>query len=368
MAEVINYADKYQQAVQQGFYDGHLYSAALWNSPSNSLIQFDGAKHIKVPRLKITAGRKDRTRRAITTPEVNYSNDWDSYELTNERYWSTLVDPSDIDETNMVISIANITRQFNLDSKMPEKDREMFSKLYQQKVHYDGQEGIHTESVDETNILKLFDEMMSNFDEARIPAEGRILYVTPKMNAILKRADAMNRTIVISNPSAITRTVHSLDEVSAIHVVPSDLMQTTFDFTVGSKFKEGAKQIDMFLISNGIQIAPEKYSFVGFDQPSALTSGNYLYYEQSYDDVLMLSTKTKGYEAVISDATGVKDLSDSSKLGKKADTANVEPTADSTDVKPTSNSTIQEIKAYLDKHGIDYTGKTTKDDLLALVK
>lgn len=121
MAEVINYADKYQQAVQQGFYDGHLYSAALWNSPSNSLIQFDGAKHIKVPRLKITAGRKDRTRRAITTPEVNYSNDWDSYELTNERYWGTLVDPSDIDETNMVVSIANITRQFNLDSKMPER-------------------------------------------------------------------------------------------------------------------------------------------------------------------------------------------------------------------------------------------------------
>ena len=368
MAEVINYADKYQQAVQQGFYDGHLYSAALWNSPSNSLIQFDGAKHIKVPRLKITAGRKDRTRRAITTPEVNYSNDWDSYELTNERYWSTLVDPSDIDETDMVVSIANITRQFNLDSKMPEKDREMFSKLYQQKVHYDGDDGIHTESVDETNILKLFDEMMSNFDEARIPADGRILYVTPKMNSILKRADAMNRTIVVSDPSAITRTVHSLDEVSAIHVVPSDLMQTTFDFTVGSKFKEGAKQIDMFLIYNGIQIAPEKYSFVGFDQPSALTSGNWLYYEQSYDDVLMLSTKTKGYEAVISDATGVKDLSDSSKLGKKADTADVKPTADSTDVKPTDANTGEEIKAYLDKHHIDYTGKTTKSDLLALVK
>ena len=368
MAEVINYADAYQSAVQQAFYDGHLYSADLWNSPSNSMVKFDGAKHIKVPRLTITAGRQDRQRRTITGFAANYSNDWDSYELTNERYWSTLVDPLDVDETDMVVSIANITRQFNLDSKMPEKDREMLSKLYQQKVKYDGQDGVHTESVDETNILKLFDEMMSNFDEARIPAEGRILYVTPKMNAILKRADAMNRTIVISNPSAITRTVHSLDEVSAIHVVPSDLMQTAFDFTVGSKFKEGAKQIDMFLISNGIQIAPEKYSFVGFDQPSALTSGNYLYYEQSYDDVLMLSTKTKGYEAVVSDATGVKDLSDSSKLGKKADTANVEQTADSTDVKPTDASTVEEIKAYLDKHHIDYTGKTTKSDLLALVK
>ena len=76
----------------------------------------------------------------------------------------------------------------------------------------------------------------------------------------------------------------------------------------------------MFLISNGVQIAPEKYSFVGFDQPSASTSGNYLYYEQSYDDVLLLSTKTKGYEVVVGDATGTKDLSDSSKLGKKQET------------------------------------------------
>lgn len=354
----INYADKYQQAVQQAFYDGHLYSADLWNSPSNSMIQFDGAKHIKVPRLSITAGRQDRARRTITTPQVNYSNNWDSYELTNERYWSTLVDPSDIDETNMVVSIANITRQFNLDSKMPEKDREMFSKLYQQKVHYDGDDGIHTESIDEKNVLKLFDEMMSNFDEARIPAQGRMLYVTPKMNSILKRADALNRAIVVSDPSNIVRTVHSLDEVT-ITVVPSDLMQTTFDFTTGSKLKADAKQIDMFLIENGIQIAPEKYSFVGFDQPSAATSGNYLYYEQSYDDVLMLSTKTKGYEVVVSDPVGVKDLSDSSKFSKKADTA---------DVKPTDANTVEEIKAYLDKHHIDYTGKITKSDLLALVK
>lgn len=374
MPGVINYAEAYQQAVQQAFYDGHLYSADLWNSPSNSMVKFDGAKHIKVPRLTITAGRKDRTRRTITVPEANYSNDWDSYELTNERYWSTLVDPSDIDETNTVVSIANITRQFNLDSKMPEKDREMFSKLYKEKVKYDGNDGVRTESLDESNILKLFDEMMSNFDEARIPAQGRILYVTPKMNSILKRADAMNRTIVVSDPSNITRTVHSLDDVT-IKMVPSDLMQTAFDFTTGSALKADAKQIEMFLIYNGVQIAPEKYSFVGFDAPTAASSGNYLYYEQSYDDVLMLSTKTKGYEVVISDATGVKDLADSSKFVKKAqdDEANVEQKDDEQGehtelTKPTASSTIPEITAYLDAKGIDHTGVTKHDDLFALVK
>ena len=38
------------------------------------------------------------------------------------------------------------------------------------------------------------------------------------------------------------------------------------------------------------------------------------------------------------------------------------------DAKPTSDSTAEQIKAYLDSKGIDYTGKTKKEDLLALVK
>ncbi|KRO00900.1 hypothetical protein [Companilactobacillus kimchiensis] len=295
----VNYADAYQQAVQEAFYDGHLYSQNLWNSPSNSIIKFDGAKHIKVPRLSIEEGRKNRTRRTITSIAANYSNDWDSYELTNERYWDTLVDPSDVDESNMVISMANVTRQFNLQQKMPEKDRYMFSKLFIEKTNAaDGD--IYTDTIDEKNILELFDQMMVNFDEQRIPSDNRFLYVTPKINSMLKRADAINRQLVITDVANIHRNVYSLDDVKIV-VVPSDLMQTSFDFEVGSKLEDAAKQIDMMLIYNGVQIAPEKYSFVGFDAPSAQNSGNYLYYEQSYDDVLLLKTKTRGIAFVTSD-------------------------------------------------------------------
>jgi hypothetical protein len=107
----------------------------------------------------------------------------------------------------------------------------------------------------------------------------------------------MNRTLTLTDPNNVQRTVYSLDDVT-IRVVPSDLMQTAFDFTVGSKAVEDAQQINMFLIFNGVQIAPEKYSFVGFDAPTASNSGNYLYYEQSYNDVLLLKTKTKGIEFV----------------------------------------------------------------------
>ncbi|WP_223897233.1 capsid protein [Lactobacillus huangpiensis] len=298
--ETVNYAEQYQQAVQQAFYDGHLYTAPLWNSPSNGLISFDGAKHIKLPRLTIEEGRRDRKRREITDIKANYSNDWDSYELTNERYWSTLVDPSDIDQTNYVVSIANITRQFNLDEKMPEMDKYMFSKLFLEKQTKDGGKGITTDTLDEKNILTAFDNMMVDFDEARIPNQNRYLYVTPKINAILKQAEAMNRGLTLKDPNNVQRTVYSLDDVNIV-VIPSDLMQTAYDFTVGAKTIDDSKQIEMMLIYNGVQIAPEKYTFAGFDSPSAKSSGNWLYYEQAYNDVLLLNTKTAGIQFVIAD-------------------------------------------------------------------
>ena len=300
MAATVNYAEAYQQAIQQGFYDGHLYTNALWQSPSNGIFTFDGAKHIKVPRLSILEGRKDRARRTITDISANYSNEWDTYELKNERYWSTLVDPSDVDETNYVVTMANITRQFNLDEKMPEMDKYMTSKLFLEKQAKDGGQGITTDTLDEKNILTAFDNMMVDFDEARIPNQNRYLYVTPKINAILKRAEAMNRGLTLKDPNSIQRTVYSLDDVTIV-VIPSDLMQTDYDFSVGAKTINSSKQIEMMLIYNGVQIAPEKYSFAGFDQPGAISSGNYLYYEQSYNDVLLLNTKTAGIQFVIAD-------------------------------------------------------------------
>lgn len=358
----INYADKYQEAVIDGFYPNVLYSSALWQSPSNKTINFLDAKHIKVPRLSILSGRQNRERRTITQPAANYSLDYDVYELTNERYWSTLVDPSDIDESNQLLSIANITRQYNLDSKMPEKDREMFSKLFSQRQAANTSEGldqnagIHSESLDATNVLHAYDQMMRNFDRARIPVQGRILYVDTGTYYMLKEAEAVNRTIIVGDPQNINRSVRSLDEVTVV-AVPEDLFQTKFDFTNGSKTVTDAKQIKMMLIYNGVQISPEKYDFVGLDAPAAANSGNWLYYEQSYDDVLLLKPKFRGVEFFIAE----KDADGSTNPSERTKTAEE-------DAKPNANNTVEEIKAYLDKAGIDYTGKTKKDELLALVK
>lgn len=302
----INYATAYQLGLQQRYSaNGLLYSQRLWNSPSNSLIKFTGAKTVKLPKLLITSGRKDRNRRTITTAEANYSNDWETYELKNERYWSTLVDPSDVDETNQTVSIANITKVYNDEEKIPEMDKQMFSSLYDRKVTLSGEDSIKILELTTANILDVFDTLMTDMDEAEVPGEGRVLYLTPTVRKILKEAEGISRSLSVqSNNGTIDRRVMRLDEVEILPV-PSARFKTLYDFTDGAKDAEGAQQISMMLIHIPCMAAPQKYDFVALDAPSAKTAGNWLYYEQSYDDVLLFETKAEGVAFVVAPAPEV---------------------------------------------------------------
>lgn len=300
----MNYAESYQQALQKRYSEnGILYSQKLWNSPSNNLIKWAGAKTVKLPKLLIKNGRKDRTRRAISNASANYENQWETYELTNERYWDTLVDPSDVDETNYVTSIANITKTYNDTEKIPEKDKQMYSSLYTLKKEKDGGKGITELELTPENILEQFDKMMTEMDEAAVPATGRSLYLTPTVSTILKNAQGVQRTLSVQNNNGvIDRAVKRLDEVTIEPAVPSAYMKTLYDFTVGAKEDPTAQTIQLLLIHIPCIAAPEKYSFVGLDKPSASTAGNYLYYEQSYDDVILFDTKTDGLSFVVTPA------------------------------------------------------------------
>ncbi|MGY3725011.1 hypothetical protein SAMN05421767_10627 [Granulicatella balaenopterae] len=297
MTQAINFAESYQMGLQKRYAEnGVLHTQKLWNSPSNSTLKWVGAKTVKVPTLNITAGRKDRQRRTITGIEANYTNDWEVYELKNERYWSTLVDPSDVDETNYTTTIANVTRAFNDQCKAPEKDMYMLSKLYTEKERLDsGKAQIVEEKLTEDNFLKIFDDLMEKMDELQVPHQGRTLFVTPHVARIIKNIKSWGRSVNIQNGgTTIDRRIDLLDEVTIEPAIPSNLMKTAFDFTEGATEAPGAKQIEMLLIHIPCMAAPEKYKFVGLDKPQAQTSGNYLYYEQSYDDVIVFKQRHQG--------------------------------------------------------------------------
>ena len=193
----------------------------------------------------------------------------------------------DIDETNQVASIQNITQVFNEEQKFPEMDAYLVSKLYTDWAAAGGTADTTALTVD--NILQVFDGYMEDMDERNVPSTGRILYVTPAINTMLKNAKDIAR-FVQNGENAIRRAVRSLDEVQ-IESVPSALMKTVYDFTVGYQPGAGAKQIHMLLVHPSAVITPEKYQFAQLDAPSAGSEGKYVYFEESYDDVFILNKR-----------------------------------------------------------------------------
>ena len=160
-AQPLNYATDYQSALEQAF-PYVLYFGKLYSTPNNGRFRWTNSKTIEIPSIS-TTGR------------------------TNAGKWATLVHPKDIDQTNMVASIANITKVFNEEHKFPEMDAYTISKIYYDwstTVSGDSAHKGYTGHVADAtaptvdNILTLFDNMMLAMDNKRVPVSGRILYVT----------------------------------------------------------------------------------------------------------------------------------------------------------------------------------------------
>ena len=283
----LNYAKSYSRALAQAF-PYVLNFGALYNTPNNNVYRWVNAKTIEIPRIS-TTGRVDSDRDTIATAQRNYDNDWETKTLENQRKWSTLVHPMDIDQTNLVTTISNITRVFNEEQKFPEMDAYTVSKIFTDWTALGNV--ADTTVITVQNALSVFDTLMLNMDNERVPVNGRILYVTNEVKYILKEAEKITRSIdVTDNNNTINRIVNRLDEVEVIGV-PAPLMKTLYDFTSGWAAAPGAGQINMFLVHPAAVITPVSYTFSRLDEPSAGSEGKYIYFEESFEDVFILNKK-----------------------------------------------------------------------------
>lgn len=287
MSNPVNYAEQYSSALAQAF-PYVLNFGRLYATPNNGRYRVTGAKTIEIPTIS-TTGRVASDRDTIATATRNYDNAWEPKTLKNQRKWSTLVHPMDIDQTDYVASIQNITQVFNEEQKFPEMDAYLISQLYKQWT--DLGKAADTTALTAANILSVFDALMLKMDEALVPANGRILYCTNAVKTLLKQAEGVVRQIEVDKRGdAVSRIINRLDEVELIGV-PSSLMKTAYDFTTGWKAAADAKQINMLLVHPLAVITPVSYQFAQLDEPSAVTEGKYIYFEESFEDVFILNKK-----------------------------------------------------------------------------
>jgi hypothetical protein len=288
----LNYATSYQQALDQEF-PYVLNFGALYSTPNNNRYKWEGAKTIQIPTIS-TKGRVDADRDTISLAQRNYDNSWTSKVLENFRKWSTLVHPQDINETNFTTTIANITQVYNEEQKFPEMDAYCISKIYSEWTAL-GNTG-DTTAITAENVLDVFNSLMLKMDNKRVPNTGRILYVTPETaRKINMNKQIIKATEVKTATSQINTDVTTIDLVKIV-TVPPDLMGTLYDFTQGWAKGVGWRQINMALIHPLAVITPTKYSFAQLDPPSAGSEGKWVYYEESYEDVFVLTNKADGIQ------------------------------------------------------------------------
>ena len=281
----LNYAKEYGRALAQAF-PYVLNFGKLYSTPNTGIYRWVNAKTIEIPSIS-TTGRVSADRDTIGTAQRNYDNAWETKTLTNQRKWSTLVHPMDIDQTNQVATISNITKVFNEEQKFPEMDAYLVSKIYTdwaaQSMTAD------TTVLSTSNILTVFDSLMLKMDNARVPANGRILYVTHEIKMMIKQAMTGARKLNATE-GELARAISRIDEVEII-AVPSTLMKTVYNFTNGWEPDVSAKQIYMFLVHPSAVITPVSYTFSKLDEPSAGSEGKYIYYEESFEDAFILNKK-----------------------------------------------------------------------------
>nr|DAU31645.1 MAG TPA: major capsid protein [Caudoviricetes sp.] len=298
---VYSYAETFERQLAQK-YARELISHEL--TLSNPGIKFMNAQTIKIPRITVS-GYKDHNRSTMGFNTGTITNDWEPKKLAHDRDIEFAIDPMDIDETNLVLEVANIQNTFETEQAIPEKDSYRFSKLYAEAKTYAAKGAvIDNTALTEANILEWFDEQMSKMDDLSVPQEGRILYVTSAINKILKSADGITRTMSVGAAGVIDRRVHGLDDVQ-IKTVPSARFKTKYDFTNGCAPAAAAKQMNTMLIHPSCVISRDKYAYMKLFTPGtdSRTADKYVYQNRYYTDTFLIENKSCGI-AINAEAEG----------------------------------------------------------------
>lgn len=290
---VYNYADAFSTQLAQK-YSRELVSWEL--TQSNPQVQFINAQTIKLPVITLS-GYKDHNRQGTGFNTGTLANSWEPKKLEHDRDIEFAVDPMDVDETNLALSIANITNQFEEQQAIPEKDSYRFSKLYAQAASYAANGAVvdTTTTLTAANVLDWFDTQMAAMDDAGVPEEGRILYLTSAVRKLLKNAQGITRTLSVGAAGVIDRTVHSIDDVT-LRTVPSARFKTAYDFTNGCTPAATSKQINTMLVHPSCVVSRDKYSYIQVFTPGhdSRTADKYLYQNRYFTDTFLLQQKAPG--------------------------------------------------------------------------
>ena len=308
----VNYAAEYSASLAQA-YPYLSYFGRIWGANNSNRYKPGMGKTMYIPTVTVSGAHAVNRNSIDGNFSRNWDNQWQAVELEMDREWDTLADPMDIDETKEAASIANITRAFVEQQKIPEMDAFLASKL---AGFASAHGGVSTASLTSASILTEWDNALEYMTNQRVNRDRVIAYMTPATYKLLKQATGISRFLEVSNGiQRVDRNVASLDGIEVVEV-PADMMKTAYNFTTGWAIDTAtAQQINFILVDPEAVAAPVKYETSMISAPTAQSKGKYLYYERYYYGAFMLDQRGAGVYAHLGAAPSLGSLTVTSVAG-----------------------------------------------------
>ena len=203
MPNSIALAQKYEPILDE-VYKAASKSAIL--DTANSNISFIGANVVKIPKMTLS-GLADYSRN-VGFVQGAETLTWETLTLSKDRGVSFTVDAMD-DEETLGTAFGRVAGEFVRVHEVPELDAYRFAKMASAVTPVKADITVGT-----TDVPTLIDTATMAMDDAEVPYEGRILFVSPKAYAGLKA----KITRYLANETTVDRNVEMYNDMRVITV------------------------------------------------------------------------------------------------------------------------------------------------------
>ena len=281
MANTIELAKKYVPILDEVYMKSAL-TADLESDPSLAK-EGANANEIVIPKLEMEGlGKYDRNE-GYVKGDINFS--WETVKFNYERGRSFNVDSMDEEETLNVIA-PKIMGEFTRTKVSPEADAFTFAKLA-------GKSGISSATgalATGEEAVKALRTATTKMDEDQVPAENRILYITPTLRGLVDDLDTTKSKAVLAKFTKIVE-------------VPQTRFYTTIDLLSGKDgekkggFKKNTegKEINFMVVEKSAVLKYDKHIAPKIVTPEANQSADgYIFGYRKYGLVDVYENKLAG--------------------------------------------------------------------------
>ena len=284
MPNVINYAEQWAKQLLDTVIQGTLCSPFVTDN-----VRWLSAKTFHFTQMS-TSGYKDHSRTggwnrgAATMADVPFT-------LYHDRDIEFLIDKADVDESNQLATIQNISADFTEKQANPEMDAEFFSKVATVAAANGLLSATAISTYTKDNVFTRLKAMFKAGKLRMYRQRGTLIaYVSSDIMDLLEASTAFTRQInmnsIADGGMGIETRITEIDGVTIMEVIDDERFYNDFDFASedgGFITADGAQKINVLIASTETVKKVPKINSIYFFAPGQHTLGDgYLYQNRAY--------------------------------------------------------------------------------------